>query len=257
VTGSVADLIGSSRSTWNSLRGEGIEWTHSSRSIQASFAMLDKEWAARGEGETPPSLEYAAATRGRDAPPTEVLLRDWRMWISSNGQLRFEYGTGAWTATTVMDGERWWSWWPSTGLISNANGEETTTWRGPADPLVYPERLPRSLDLQALGRIEAAQRAALHVRAVPKPGVDLRPDFSTFTSEADFERYRETYPPAHWGLGVAADEYELSIDEASGIVLRSEARHKRRPFHIVEMRRLVLDEPVSEDLFSLREGRDF
>jgi hypothetical protein len=257
VSESIADLLRSSGSNWKTLRCAGVEWTHYSRSIQAQVALWDKEWAEREESGQAPSVEFAATTAALNKPHTEEIIRTWRMWVSPSGQLRVEYDTGAGTATTVVDGEAWWAWWPSTGLISNANGEETNTWHGPAEALVYPKHLPIGLDVESLEEVQAVARRALRARAVPKPGVDMRPDFRTLRSEKEFERYRRTYPPAHWALGMGADEYELLIDTASGIVLRSEARHERRLFHVIEISELTLDEPSSKTLFSLLEGRDF
>ncbi len=84
------------------------------------------------------------------------------------------------------------------------------------------------LALRPMGPIETAGRRCIRLRAVPRPGGRLWP---------------------HW-LPCGADEYEFHADTERGVLLYIDGRHQDEVFEVNEVRDVVFDEPIGDDLFS-------
>jgi outer membrane lipoprotein-sorting protein len=136
----------------------------------------------------------------------------------------------------VRDGERWWTYSPEWGAVSNvaADGESRNVgtgggelWMTLLDPSVW---IP-VLDFELEGEVEVLGRRALRVHALPRtPRGDDPFQFRT-------------------QLAVGADAYRLLIDRDLGVALRVAAVLEGEEFWGSEFEELVFDEELSTETF--------
>lgn len=119
--------------------------------------------------------------------------------------------------------------------MTNEGGENAETGLGPGTALVHPAFILPALDLDIRTRTTKLGRPAYEVFAVP-----------TASNDQD----EESSGLLH-GIGSGAEEYELLVDGERGVLLRTEARLRGRPFLIVEMDEVTFDEELPADTFTL------
>jgi hypothetical protein len=215
----VAELMRSARRSFDSLHIEGHEWRHHERLHDAFM-----------RGVRPGATLAFATGPGADPESDEP----WRVWIDARGRMRVEFFVGAELVTAVIDGDTWWSWSPSRGGQTNGGRTNYTHGTGPSEALVNPGELPAALDLGEPKPAEHLGRPAYAVIATPV----APPEFG---------------PPsmAQHSIGSGATDYELVVDAATGLVLRSEARLNGNPFRVIEATTLEIDTPLDDTLFTL------
>jgi len=161
--------------------------------------------------------------------------------MAPDGRRRVDFATW-WEGerlTVVYHGDSWQSWSHSRGFLSNDGGDAYGHDGGPADALINPSRAHESLTLETIGEGSLLGRAVVHLRGVSRPQVDS-----------------VTFNDTRWlsDAGYGADEYLLSMDGSSGMFLRTEARLAGRPFRVIEVTELALNEAFGSDVFDIRSG---
>jgi hypothetical protein len=148
--------------------------------------------------------------------------------------LREEQRQGEDVDVLIRDDDLWWSSDPVLGATTNAKDREPwQSWvGGEYEGLANPAGLAAALRFEPLGQGERAGRRVLRARAVTRNGDSAR---------------REVTLTAIGGNG--ADEYELEIDAALGVVLYAEARLSGSPFSVVEAEAVAFDETIEPDTF--------
>jgi outer membrane lipoprotein-sorting protein len=179
---------------------------------------------------------------GRADPAPSLRVEETRFWHEKPGRFREEITSdhpnarNGWVA--VRDGDRWWSYDPRNGAISNEDDPEVGTGVGDElAALLDPVDLLAAYELTVLGRGEVSGRASIDMRAI-----DRKTEHHRFHS---FPR---------WG-----DELRCSIDAERGILLRSAALVDGEEFTSAELSELVFDEPIGPETFVLElpEGETF
>jgi hypothetical protein len=173
------------------------------------------------------SMRFEAAE-----PTPEEGEEEWRLWADGTDRRRAEFALGMETVTVVFRGDTWWSWAPRLGGRTNGGRADVEHGIGPAETLLVPAPVVPVLDLEVLGPGRTLGRDTWRVRAVP--------------AGDPFARLMGLH-----GLGVGADEYELLVDAERGFLLRAEARLEGRPFRVVEVTELAVDEPIPPETFVL------
>jgi hypothetical protein len=204
-------------------------------------------------GATPPSLQTptvrltdpdqvskvfsSSASAGGSEPETDE--EGWSLWMAPDGRRRVEFATwwGGERLIVVYHGRSWQSWSHSRGFLSNAGRDDYEHHGGPADALINLSKARESLSLETTGEGLLLGRAVVHLRGVPRP-------------QEGSVTFNDT--PWHSNAGFGADEYFLSIDLSSGILLRAEARHAGRRFRVIEVTEFALNEVFGSDVFDIR-----
>jgi outer membrane lipoprotein-sorting protein len=177
---------------------------------------------------------YGNSSQEVDEP--EEAESPWRLWIARPDKVRAEFAGGHEdTVAAVVDGRTWWSWSPSTGAQTNEGRENAETGVGPGIALVRPAVILPAVDLEIRRRTTRLGRSAYEVLALP-------------TSSDD----EEENPGLLHGIGSGAEEYELLVDAERGVLLRTEARLRGRPFVVLEMDGVAFDEEFPADTFTLK-----
>ncbi|MFP5318976.1 MAG: hypothetical protein ACLGI2_11875 [Acidimicrobiia bacterium] len=220
--GDLLELLHGAGDRWTTVRLALRTWSDSDLMRQA---MQRHARASNSRGAT-----VVTSSRGhRGGPSTwEATVR---AWLDRPGdRRRIEVTDGHGERLTVQAGERWWSYMPLIGSMSNEGDPEVGTGGGAEyDWLVEPWSLVPGLALEPVGAVEVAGREAIDVRATPRP-FDPRLGFV-----------------AH--LAPGADEVALAVDRERGVVLRCESRLDGRPFTLHEVTEIAFDEPLADDLF--------
>jgi outer membrane lipoprotein-sorting protein len=226
--GDVLALMHHDGPRYRTLRAEGIEWRHHSLLNEAFLRA------------TPPGATLAFAGRADGAKEPETSSESWRLWEEPPDRLRAEYPVGDDTVSVIFHGQRWWSYSPSMGALTNNGASNSSHGKGPGEILFRPARLLPLLEFTLTGRNEHLGRPAYQLRARPQP--------------LDRHRDRDLHH-----LGSGADTYELTLDAERGFLLRSEAQRGGRPFRIVELTGVEPDAPLPADTFTPRapEGDTF
>jgi outer membrane lipoprotein-sorting protein len=221
--GDLLELLHGASQRWQTIRLVVRRWGDSDVS-GAAIRRAAEQQRARGTA----SIVSARGTRGDD-PTWESTTRAWL--DRPNDRARTETDGPHGPRLAVQVGDRWWSYTPGTGSISNESEPET---RGGAtvevEWLVDPSPLVAAFDFTPTGSIERAGRLALAAVAVPRP---LDPRFGV---GAPF-------------VGAGADEVLLAVDRERGVVLQSEARLEGRPFARSEVLDVAFDVPFADDVF--------
>lgn len=224
--GELLELMHTSEQRWRSLRAEGKEWRHTAMHLEAFMRMVRR----RRSGSV-----AVFGSSSVDAEEPEESESRWRLWMARPDRVRAEFSVGhGEMVTAVVDGGTWWSWSPSTGAQTNEGRENAETGLGPGVALMHPAVFLPAVDLEIRGQTTRLGRSAHEVLAVP-------------TSSDDGE---ENSGLLH-GIGSGAEEYELLVDTERGVLLRTEARLRGRPFLVLEMDGVAFDEDFPSDTFTL------
>jgi hypothetical protein len=157
-----------------------------------------------------------------------------KIWVERPNRLREEQRQGQDVDLLIRDGELWWSSDPVLGATTNT--EDAEPWQswvgGEYEGLADPAGLATALRFEPLGQGERAGRQVLRARAVTRNGDSARRDMALTAIG-----------------GIGADEYELEIDAALGVVLYAEARLGGSPFSVVEAEAVAFDQAIEPDTF--------
>jgi outer membrane lipoprotein-sorting protein len=223
--GDLLELMHTSEERWRWLRAEGRESRHAGLNLEAFMRAVER----RRSGSV-----GVLANSHRKVDEPEESERRWRLWMEGANRVRAEFALGHGDmVTAVVDGSTWWSWSRAMGAQTNEGREDSETGVGPGIALVRPAALLPAVDFEVRGRATKLGRSAYAVRAIPSPSNDVE--------ELDLPH----------ALGSGADEYELLVDAERGVLLRTEARLRGRPFLILEMDDVAFDEEISADMFRL------
>ena len=239
--GDLLELLHSSPSLWRTLRASGTEWTEPQLYDEAYHRGLDVK--------RPPFTHSGAKTRStsvsarstvsfaKDSSDNEPTADDsggsaetWRLWIEQPDRRRVGFDVGLEQVTAVWVGDTWWSWSPSGGSATNNGEPNVHHGKGPSEPLIETTALLAELAFEVEGRANLLGREVLKARATHRP--------------------LPTPRMALFGLGSGADDYLLSVDAERGVVLRSEARLRGKPFKVIEMTEIDFDLPLPPETFS-------
>lgn len=234
--GDVLELLSTADDRWTTLRADGRAWRHGAVALEAFLGGLPERRRSR------------MAAPGRDA--VRESEESWRVWLAGRTNRRAEFTVEDDPYVVVRDGASWWSWSPRYGRQTNDGRPNMEVGLGPALDLLEPAGTLGLLNIDVVNEGRLAGRPAFLVRATPGQGLDVP----------------ENLPAGAPGLGVGADEYLLHVDAERGVLLRSEARLRGRPFRIVEMRSVAFDEafepgifdppgPAAEEVVSLQDDR--
>jgi hypothetical protein len=200
-----------------------VEWRHASRSQEAF-----RRYAAARHRPGTGSIHVAVA-QGRGEPaPDET---SWTTNLAFDSVTRFREdsaGLQAGKRYLVRDGERWVSWdadWGAMTSDSDESGALSSSYAFLLDPV----GIVASFRLEEVGTTEAAGRAALLVRATPRP--EPEPTGIVLMQ-----------------LGAGADVVELALDAERGALLRSEAFVDGEPFHRLEVTEIAFG-PIPPETF--------
>ncbi|CAN5823103.1 hypothetical protein BH20ACT14_BH20ACT14_10570 [soil metagenome] len=180
-----------------------------------------------------------AVSEGPPAEPPDRQEQIVRFWSEPPARLREEAELVAperYEHVTVRDGERWWTYSPEWGAVSNVGaGEEAESmsvgggelWQALLDPAGW---IP-ALDFEPRGEVDLLGRRAVRVRATGRE-----------PSDSDAFMFRGQLP-------VGAEEYDLVVDRERGVVLRAAARLEGEEFWVCDVEELVLDEELPPETF--------
>ena len=215
------DVIGRAAGAWRTLRLAGHEWRHEDllhRAFQREVARVGRH----------SSLTQLIATKDGAAEPQT--REPWRLWLARPDHIRTEFRVGDETVIAIFAGTRWWSLSPR-GFLSNDGDPSHGHGIGPGEALLDPARHMAHLRVLSTPPATFLSRLTTLVSAEPQPAED--PD-STFALHA---------------LGAGADRYELITDTETGVLLRTEARLEGRPFRVIEVDDIAVDELFVEPTF--------
>ena len=147
-------------------------------------------------------------------------------------RLRVEFVVKGKNVIAVFVGESWWSWEPSRGGLTNNGHPSSRHGKGPGELLIDPSGIASALELDLLETTSSLGRPVSIVSGTPTQG-----------AAEDWERSAVLHT-----LGPGADQYELMVDDTSGVLLRLEARYLGAPFRVVEITELKVDEPLDDGM---------
>jgi hypothetical protein len=238
--GDILELLQDAEPHWRTLRAVGRQWRHQPRANE----VFDRHFAAMEASQASGSFVRLTAGYVPDGPqpPVPDETEDpWRLWIEHGGRKRSESSSGDRTFTVVFDGPTWWSWSAQTGGMTNNGAGNHQHGFGPAEALLDTAALLSSLRLESLGRDSLLGRDVVRVRGLPRARPANEPDHALHE------------------LGVGADDYLLSIDAATGVVLSAEARLREQPFIVIAMTEVAFDIDLPPETFTIElpEGETF
>jgi hypothetical protein len=199
-------------------------WRHDQR-LQDAFIADAEEQKRRGA-----SISTYGSHRGDPEPPEhEETVRIWR----DGERFRVEHHGGRRDGYyAVADGQLWWSWDEHMGAMSNQDDPSVGSNIGQElGIMLNPAPLLSSLRFRVTGSSEVAGRATITAHTSRRPHDPRRPGF--------FELHE---------LGTGADDYELEVDQESGVLLAVTAIRNGLPFHKITTLAIGF-EPSSAEVF--------
>ena len=229
-------LLGGTPTSWRTLRLRGREWKHGPRLLEA----FQRESAdARSHGRSTRAVGYRKIERSGSSnadPEPDEGETEWRLWVERPDRIRAEYGMVEDWITAVLRGDTWWSWAPLRGARTNAGRHNVGHGRRPGWALVDTAAIPALLSLSVVDTGRFLNRETIRLRGVPqRVGAD-EPALALL-------RHRLA------DLGLGADEYLLTVDRATGVLLRSEALIGGQPFQVVEALDFAVDDVLPAETF--------
>jgi hypothetical protein len=215
------ELMAAGARTWRTLRLAGYEWRHEETLMRA----WERE-SARARRRS--SLTQLVATK---AGESEAETREpWRLWIARPDRKRAEFRVGDGTVAVIFAGDRWWSRSPL-GFHDNDGDPSARHGIGPAEALL--DVNPHVADLRVISgsATEYLGRPASLISAEPKLSDEAGPSLALHL------------------LGAGADDYELLVDDESGVLLRTEARLEGTPFRVIAVEEIAVDMPIAPETF--------
>ncbi len=199
---------------FRTLQVAGTEWRNHTRLLAAFLR------------DVPAGAPLLSSTSMKERPEEEV--DTWRAWVQPPDRTKVQFVVGDETVTAVFHGDTWWSWSPSRGGLTNGGRPHKYHGRGPAEVMISPAGVLPGLQLELLGRTTALSLRACRLRAVP-------------VAANDFSLH---------DLGKGADEYDLVVDAERGFLLRVEARLEGKPFRVLEVTELSVDNDLPAETFN-------
>ena len=226
--GDLLELLHGARRRWRTVRLVVRRWYELERGHRAMERSVEK---ARARGAGASILRVGPPRSSEDAEIPTFFESITRLWLEpEHDRARIERSDERGDFYSVHVGERWWSYHPTAGAMSNEDDPSVRS-GGPDEAWVLPDpaRLLGSLDLEVIGQGSGAGRDGIVVRAT----------------------FREVEEPRGHGhyLPEGAEEFELLVDVERGILLRVEARLDDGPFMVLELMELYFDETFSDDVF--------
>lgn len=236
--GELLELLHGARRRYRTVRGVLRHWSRMSR-VQEAHERWQRKLREAGHAHGTAYAMLIALGEGPPAEPPDRQEQVVRFWSEPPARLREEAESVAperYEHVTVRDGERWWTYAPEWGAISNVEaGEEAEStgvgggelWQALLDPTF----LIPALEFEPRGDVTLLGRRALRVCATER-----EPSASELF-------------PAQGQLPVGADEYELVVDRARGVVLRAAALLQGEAFWVSQFEELVFDEELPPETF--------
>jgi len=227
--GDLLELLYSAHRSFETVRG-ALLTRRDSELGERAFREFHERQQERGSSR---STLFALGQPDDEPPPNERVSKT-SFWYQRPDRFREEitsdhpHGRDGWMA--VRDGERWWSFSPETGGMSNENDLSVGSGIGhEIQPLFDPVDLLVNFELTIVGTSEVGSRRTIEVRAVER---------------ALLNPYIHGFP--FWG-----DEVRCSVDAERGIIVRKVLLLGGAEFNSEELSELVFDEPISPETFSL------
>ncbi len=169
----------------------------------------------------------------------------WRVWLQKPSQWRHETQLmGREASISIIDGDRWWSFYPTSGELHTNVVPQQGGYRKSKIPLsddltsierainqewfLDPSFLLANHALKLVGDAVHAGREAIQVQAVPRQG-------------------KELVLESFW---IEADEYELLVDKERGILLRYSAKLDGQEYAVASAESITFDKPIPKEIFS-------
>ncbi len=225
--GQLLELMHTSSARWHRLRMAGFEWRH----LQTFSRAWEHHVSELRRSSSVASFQAAhlEKTSGVVAPPEESRER-WRIWIAKPDKRKAAYLVGDDVVTAIFIGHTWWSSSPR-GFMTNHGAPNHSHGFGPGEGLLDPGSHLGSLDLGQDRRIDFLSRPAFLVKAIPRP------------------HERDSFDRSLHMLGTGADEYELVVDAAVGVLLRCQANFRGAAFRVIEADQFDVDKDIESRIF--------
>jgi len=229
--GDLLELLHGARQRWQTAQVVVRRWHELERGHRAMERGAER---ARARGSGVSMLRVGPRSSEEDAEARQVSESISRLWLDpGRDRVRIERSDPHGDFYSVRVGERWWSYHPIQGAISNE--DDPSVHLGSTDDvgaLLDPALLLGRLDFEPIGERMGAEREGIVVRAT----------------------LRELEDPHRQGhyLPEGADDFELLVDVERGILLRLEARLDAGPFMILELTEAHFDETFPDDVFVFR-----
>ena len=199
---------------FRTLQVTGTEWRNHPRLLKAFLR------------DVPAGAPLLIGTSMEERP--EERVDTWRAWVQPPDRTKVQFVVGDETVSAVFHGDTWWSWCPSRGGLTNGGRPYKYHGRGPAEVMISPGGVLPCLHLELLGRTTALSRRVCLLRAMPV----VADDFSLHD------------------LGKGADQYDLVVDAERGFLLRVEVRLDGKPFRVLEITELSVDNDLPAETFN-------
>ncbi len=218
-------LLHGADTAYRSVQADYRVWRHEGRLQEAHRADIE-ERKRHGVGVATFGKRRAAI----DPPERELTVRIWR----EGDRARDEHHGGPRDGYYgVRNGAVWWIWDKQIGAISNQDNPGTDSGVGrELGVMLNPVPLLGELRFAVAGSSEVAGRAAITVRATPRP-TDSRHDL----------------PLQHDELGSGADRYVLEVDGERGVLLAATAFYDDEPFQRLTAFAIAFDQPIPDGTF--------
>ncbi len=224
--GNILELMHGAGGRFESVRAVVREWRHRALAERA-IERYDEQLRRRGDT----ARVLVSRRRGGAAPPpTRTTIT--RVWWQKPDRVRLEHADPEEAWFEVAAGERWWSYGPRRGAVSNDGHPElrSTAQETPFPQLFEPALVIPTLDLEPIGPATHAGRPALRLRASERE-VDHR-----------------SAPVLPWG----ADAHELLVDAERGVLLRLVSFIEGEQFALSELEQVAFDEQHPPETFVFR-----
>jgi hypothetical protein len=243
--GEVLELLHGSAERWRTIRVSGTEWRDEPllrEAFRRDMPVVRRPPSGSGFSRSisvSAGGGFVARVDGAEDPHESV--EPWRYWQDGARQRAEFRSSGDETVVVVYEGDTYWSWSPSDGARTNGGRQNERHGLGPGPALLDTMALLSTLRFASLGRTELLGRSVIEVAAEPRPAPHLMMRMALHA------------------LGQGADQYRLLLDAERGVLLRSEARLRDRPFRVIEVTEVSFDEDFPESTFrvELTEGEEF
>jgi outer membrane lipoprotein-sorting protein len=212
------------RTSWTSLVGVVVTWSHQTRTKDAWRRMEEQQ-----RGGSTQSTVVMFSVDGTDAAPPQEQESVTRLWIELPWRARSESRNPGYGAhpdsehTVVIDGDTFWSYDPHQGAMTN-NGDPNHQ-SGIDARLLDPVGLIAASAVEVLGEAQIAGREGLRVRLTPQP--------RSVVTNSGFDEH-------HWHMGPR----EVVLDAERGVLLSDTSLLDGEPFNRVEFTEIAFDVPI-------------
>ena len=232
--GDILELMHKASTSFETFAGEFVAVDHPDVAQDAMMEAV-KRRSSRIRGARSPTRSHTIQARIHGGPEPADGPQESRIlvWSEPPDRYREQEGDGEEMQLVICDGERWWSYDPFMGALTNGNDADpgASTVRGQCEQLLRPSGLLARQRLNVTGRGERAGRAVIAVHG-------LRSDDRVRSGGA-----------SSMDLVGAGDECWLEVDAERGVLLRLESHLRGQPLMLMEARSVSFDEPLSADIF--------